>query len=258
VTSTEPQAPGDAAPLRLEIIVLDVDDALRAQAGGADRIEVVSDIDRGGLTPSASLVHGIARQCQLPQMVMLRPHDRSFVYSDEDMQQIREAVAMVRDAGAQGLVFGALTPAGAIDIGRLDQVLRWADGLPVTFHRAFDAAVDLALAFSELTSYRGAIAQVLTSGGAPTASPWSVAASATLPWPSCAITPGRGSSMSAAGRDWAVTTACASMPCAWPACALCSRRTHWNDLAAAPRPARRRGQLAGLRRMRARSASRQP
>ncbi len=170
MTSTEPQAPGDAAPLRLEIIVLDVDDALRAQAGGADRIEVVSDIDRGGLTPSASLVHGIARQCQLPQMVMLRPHDRSFVYSDEDMQQIREAVAMVRDAGAQGLVFGALTPAGAIDIGRLDQVLRWADGLPVTFHRAFDAAVDLALAFSELTSYRGAIAQVLTSGGAPTAS----------------------------------------------------------------------------------------
>jgi copper homeostasis protein len=164
------QAPGDAGLPRLEVIALDVDDALRAQAGGADRVEVVSAIDRGGLTPRAALVRGIARCCGLTQMVMLRPHDRSFVYTDDEMVLIREAVAMARDAGAHGLVFGALTSEGAIDTGRLEQVLRWADGMPLTFHRAFDAAADLQQAFSVLGHYRGAIAQVLTSGGQATAS----------------------------------------------------------------------------------------
>ena len=164
------QAPGHLALPQLEIIALDVDDALRALAGGANRVEVVSAIDRGGLTPSAALVQGIARRCGLAQMVMLRPHDRSFVYTDDEMLLIREAVAMARDAGAHGLVFGALTSEGAIDASRLERVLRWADGMPLTFHRAFDAAADLQQAFAVLGNYRGAIAQVLTSGGQPTAS----------------------------------------------------------------------------------------
>jgi copper homeostasis protein len=164
------QPPDDGAPPQLEIIALDVDDALRAQAGGADRVEVVSAIDRGGLTPSAALVQGIARRCSVLQMVMLRPHDRSFVYTDDDMALIREAVAMARDAGAVGLVFGALTSEGLVDTGRLEQVLRWGNGLPLTFHRAFDQAADLQQAFSVLGGYRGAISQVLTSGGKPTAS----------------------------------------------------------------------------------------
>jgi len=164
------QAPGHLALPQLEIIALDVDDALRAQAGGANRVEVVSAIDRGGLTPSAALVQGIARRCRVSQMVMLRPHGRSFVYTDDEMALVREAVAMARDAGAHGLVFGALTSEGAVDTARLEQVLRWADGMPVTFHRAFDAAADLQQAFTVLGHYRGAIAQVLTSGGQPSAS----------------------------------------------------------------------------------------
>jgi len=164
------RTPDDGGSPLLEIIALDVDDALRAQAGGADRVEVVSAIERGGLTPSAALVQGIARRCSVVQMVMLRPHDRSFVYTDDDMALIREAVAMARDAGAGGLVFGALTLEGGVDTARLEQVLRWADGLPLTFHRAFDAAADLQQAFSVLGAYRGPIAQVLTSGGHPKAS----------------------------------------------------------------------------------------
>lgn len=164
------QTTGDANLPQLEVIALDVDDALRAQAGGANRVEVVSAIDRGGLTPSAALVQGIARRCGIAQMVMLRPHDRSYVYTDDEMVLIGEAVAMARDAGARGLVFGALTSEGAIDTGRLEKVLRWADGMPLTFHRAFDAAADLQQAFAVLGNYRGAIAQVLTSGGQPTAS----------------------------------------------------------------------------------------
>lgn len=153
----------------LEVIVLSADDARQAEAAGADRIEVVSSIECGGLTPAAEVVQAIARQVGCPQMVMLRPHARSFVYDDADMRSVSESVAMARDAGAQGLVFGALTADGEIDIARLEQVLRWADGLPVTFHRAFDSAADLPRAARVLSRYRGLIAQLLTSGGQPTA-----------------------------------------------------------------------------------------
>lgn len=155
--------------MRIEVIVLGIADALQAEAAGAHRLEVVSAMEHGGLTPSAEVVQAIARACRVPAMVMVRPHARSFVYGDADMRKVQESIAMAHGAGAHGLVFGALTTRGEIDTARLEQVLRWADGLPVTFHRAFDQACDLRAAFSVLGRYRGAVAQVLTSGGAPSA-----------------------------------------------------------------------------------------
>lgn len=153
----------------IEVIALTARDACEAEAAGADRIELVTDMAQGGLTPSARTVDEVVRQCRLPVMVMVRPHARSFRYDEADMRQVREGVAMVRDAGAHGVVFGALTEDGDIDRAALDQVLRWADGLPLTFHRAFDAARDPVRAFGELSAYRGEVAQLLTSGAAPTA-----------------------------------------------------------------------------------------
>lgn len=155
--------------IRIEVIALSARDAINAEAGGADRIELVSDMAQGGLTPAVEVIRDVVRQCRLPVMVMLRPHARSFVYDDVDMGRVHAALALARDAGAHGVVFGALTPEGDIDRARLEQVLRWADGLPLTFHRAFDAARDPAQAFVDLGDYRGPVAQVLTSGAAPTA-----------------------------------------------------------------------------------------
>jgi copper homeostasis protein len=157
------------ADVFIEVIALSVQDALDAEAAGADRIELVSDMAQGGLTPAAEVIRDVVRRCRLPVMVMLRPHARSFVYDEADMHHVHAALALARDAGAHGVVFGALTPEGDIDRARLEQVLRWADGLPLTFHRAFDAARDPARAFVELGDYRGAVAQLLTSGAAPTA-----------------------------------------------------------------------------------------
>lgn len=157
------------APVLIEVIALSAQDARDAEAAGADRLELVSDMAQGGLTPAADVVHDVVKQCRLPVMVMVRPHARSFSYDEADRRQMREAIAMVRDAGAHGVVFGALTPEGDIDRACLDQVLRWADGLPLTFHRAFDAVRDPVRAFGTLSAYRGAVTQLLTSGAAPTA-----------------------------------------------------------------------------------------
>ncbi|WP_377152780.1 copper homeostasis protein CutC [Roseateles sp. UC29_93] len=147
----------------IEVIALSAQDARDAEAAGADRLELVSDMAQGGLTPAADVVRDVVKQCRLPVMVMVRPHARSFSYDEADRRQMREAVAMIRDAGAHGVVFGALTPEGDIDRACLDQVLRWADGLPLTFHRAFDAVRDPVRAFGALSAYRGAVTQLLTS-----------------------------------------------------------------------------------------------
>lgn len=155
--------------LLIEVIVLSAEEARDAEAAGADRVELVADMAVGGLTPPAAVVHEVVRRCGLPVMVMARPHARSFCYDEADMRAVRDAVALARDAGAEGVVFGALTPEGDIDRAALERVLRWADGLSVTFHRAFDAARDPAHAFAVLGQYRGAVAQLLTSGAAPTA-----------------------------------------------------------------------------------------
>ncbi len=152
----------------LEAIVLGPEDARQARACGIDRLEAVASIDAGGLTPDETALRGILA-AGVPTMVMLRPHARSFVYDEADMRAVFGAIAMARRLGAHGLVFGALTPDGRIDTHRLEQVLDAAAGLPVTFHRAFDAAADLRAAHAVLGRYRSAVAQVLTSGGRPTA-----------------------------------------------------------------------------------------
>lgn len=145
----------------LEAIVLGPEDARQARACGIDRLEAVASIDAGGLTPDETALRGILA-AGVPTMVMLRPHARSFVYDEADMRAVFGAIAMARR-------LGALTPDGRIDTHRLEQVLDAAAGLPVTFHRAFDAAADLRAAHAVLGRYRSAVAQVLTSGGRPTA-----------------------------------------------------------------------------------------
>ncbi|HEY9524578.1 MAG TPA: copper homeostasis protein CutC, partial [Thermopolyspora sp.] len=57
----------------LEVVTLDVRDAVAAEQGGADRLEVVADMAADGLTPDPATVAAIAKECALPQMVMLRP-----------------------------------------------------------------------------------------------------------------------------------------------------------------------------------------
>lgn len=133
-----------------------------------DRLEAVASIAQGGLTPPAGVLRGILA-AGVPTMVMLRPHARGFVYDAADMRAVLDAAAMARRLGAHGLVFGTLTRAGQVDTVQLEQVLDAANGLPVTFHRAFDASADLHAAHATLARYRGPVAQVLSSGGRATA-----------------------------------------------------------------------------------------
>ncbi|OCT14418.1 hypothetical protein A8709_26800 [Paenibacillus pectinilyticus] len=151
----------------LEVIATSLEDAVRAEAGGADRIELVSDLRQGGLTPDMALVKRITDSVRIPVHVMIRPHARSFHMSKSDVSAMRLAIQSAEQAGAAALVWGVLTPELEIDRGTIEELLA-ASSLPVTFHRAFDEIKQQEEALQILQTYKG-IRSVLTSGGAPSA-----------------------------------------------------------------------------------------
>jgi copper homeostasis protein len=150
----------------LEVIATTVADARAAERAGANRIELVTAMGEGGLTPSIGLIEGVVDAVRIPVNVILRPHSRSFVYDADDYAvMLRDARAIVK-ARANAIVVGMLTPNGDVDIDGLSRIIDAADGLQVTFHRAFDEARDLHAAFDALLKLEP-VTNVLTSGGKP-------------------------------------------------------------------------------------------
>jgi copper homeostasis protein len=149
----------------LEVIATCIDDVRKIVEGGGQRIELVSALTEGGLTPSRALIENAVRvAASLPVMAMIRPHARSFVYSREDLKIMREDLETALSCGVAGVVLGALTPEDEVDREALDRLLS-ADlkGRSVTFHRALDQTADLLRAFTQLRDYP--VDRALTSGG---------------------------------------------------------------------------------------------
>ena len=147
----------------LEIAAFDVASALVATWAGADRVELCAGAGEGGTTPSLGALETVLEQAAVPVFAMVRARGGSFVYdADEHAAMRRDARHLVR-TGAQGLVFGALCEEGAVDEDAVRAIVEIAEGRPVTFHRAFDAACEPWEALEALV--RCGVARVLTSGG---------------------------------------------------------------------------------------------
>ena len=150
----------------LEVIATTVADARLAAQAGADRLELITGMGEGGLTPSLGLIEAVTAAVDIPVNVIVRPHSRSFVFDDDDFAVMLRDVRAVAAAGANGVVIGMLTPDGEIDREGLARAIDAADGLAITFHRAFDETRDLHEALDVLLGF-DAVTNVLTSGGKP-------------------------------------------------------------------------------------------
>lgn len=151
----------------LEICCQSAQDALLAQEGGADRIELNADLDHGGLTPSVGALRAAKRLSGLPVYCMLRPRPGGFCYSAAERLTMREDARALLDAGADGLVFGLLDEKGRPEEEGCARLLEEAAGKPCVFHRALDLCPDREGALEALV--RLGFCRVLTSGGARTA-----------------------------------------------------------------------------------------
>ena len=144
-----------------------VESAINAEKGGASRLELCSNLVEGGTTPSLGLLRVIKDRVKIPIYVMLRPRGGDFVYSEDDYQVMKKNLVLFKENGADGIVFGILTPDGEIDVTRSNEVIQLSRPLPVTFHRAFDMVKDPVNSLSTLISL--GVDRVLTSGQDSTA-----------------------------------------------------------------------------------------
>ncbi|MEU0339095.1 copper homeostasis protein CutC [Streptomyces bobili] len=126
----------------LEVIALDARDAVAAQAGGADRLEVVTDIAADGLTPPVPAFAAIRDAVDLDLRVMLRLSDGFAAGDAADVGRLVRAAGQLRAAGADQFVFGFLDTEGGVDLPAVERVVAELDGCPWTFHRAIDHTAD--------------------------------------------------------------------------------------------------------------------
>ncbi|MCP4092956.1 MAG: copper homeostasis protein CutC [Planctomycetes bacterium] len=151
----------------LEICTETLSGVRAASTGGAQRIELCSALDLDGLTPSEELIAAARADSDLELLVMVRPQPGIFEVDTELLKTMCAQIERVTAMGADGVVCGCLLADGQIDVPTLQELVKAACGLPLTFHRAFDQTPDL-LAACEVLIDNG-VSRVLTSGGAATA-----------------------------------------------------------------------------------------
>jgi copper homeostasis protein len=151
-----------------EACVETFEEAILAEKRGANRIELCSDLANDGLTPLFELMQKTCSTLKIPVMVMIRPRAGNFIYSKDEIVQMKAEIDQAKKVGASGIVFGLLTPENKIDFENTRILAEYAMPLPVTFHKAIDELGDQVEGVQELLKIKN-IKRILTSGGKPTA-----------------------------------------------------------------------------------------
>ena len=147
----------------LEVIACSVADAVEAERGGANRLEIIRDFERGGLTPPFELVRDIVAAVSLPVRVMLRESDGYTVAGEGEVERLCQAARDLSKLRIDGVVLGFVRE-GEIDVDLTERVLACAPTLKATFHHAFEETVDPFASIEELKRI-AQVDRILASGG---------------------------------------------------------------------------------------------
>ena len=150
-----------------ELCVDSVESAINAGKGSGKRLELCSNLVIGGTTPTEALFNEVKRNTELPVHVLIRPRFGDFLYSEYEVNIIRDEVIKFRELGADGVVIGMLNKDGEVDVENMKKVLAERGNMKVTFHRAFDMCKDPIKAFKDIKDL--GIDILLTSGQKKTA-----------------------------------------------------------------------------------------
>lgn len=163
--------------LETELCAYSIEAVGTAAKEGVTRVELCASPSEGGTTPSAAAIavartvsaHFAAAQGNLPVelSVMIRPRGGDFLYSGVEFAQMRHEIVFARECGADGVVFGLLTPEGDVDVERTRRLVEAAYPMECTFHRAFDVAREPLRALEDVIA--AGCRRILTSGRRATA-----------------------------------------------------------------------------------------
>lgn len=146
----------------LEVCVDSYTSMITAKKAGADRIELCSALNIGGLTPSYGLMKKAKDLKDIEVFVMIRPRSGDFLYDDNEFETMKDDIILAKEMGFQGVVTGILLSNGNIDIDRMKELVKTAHPLKVVLHRAFDDAKDPIEDIPKLIEM--GICRILTSG----------------------------------------------------------------------------------------------
>lgn len=145
----------------LEVCVDSAEGLAAASEGGADRIELCSALDVGGLTPSRGMM-ALAARAPVPVYAMIRPRAGDFVFDAANREIMLGDIDVARESGLAGVVLGASRVDGSLDINLLAALAERANDMGRTLHRAFDLVPDPIEALERATSL--GFERILTSG----------------------------------------------------------------------------------------------
>lgn len=128
--------------MTVEIVVYNIESALKAQEGGANRIELCDNPGEGGTTPSYGTIELVRQNISMDVFVMIRPRGGDFCYSSYEFHSMKRDISQCQKLSVDGVVFGILNPNGTIDKKRCKELIDQAQPLKVTCHRAFDMTRD--------------------------------------------------------------------------------------------------------------------
>ncbi len=153
--------------LPLEICVFNTATAIAAAEAGADRIELCENYANGGTTPSYGYLKTTREKVSIPIFPMIRPRGGDYFHRPEEIEIIQKDIALCKELGFDGVVFGLLNRDGSIDRENTARLVELAYPLDVTFHRAFDRCKNPLEALETIIAC--GCTRILTSGQYPKA-----------------------------------------------------------------------------------------
>lgn len=128
--------------MKIEIVVYNIESALRAQEGGADRIQLCDNPSESGTTPSYGTIELVRQNVSMDVYVLIRPRGGDFYYSSYEFHSMKRDISQCQKLSVDGIVFGILNPDGTIDKKRCKELIAQAKPLKITCNRAFDMTRD--------------------------------------------------------------------------------------------------------------------
>lgn len=150
---------------KLEIACFNLESALIAQKAGADRVELCAKMSVGGTTPTIEMIQQARENLAIDLHVMIRPRGGNFVYSDVEFEQMKSEIETIKKLGVNGFVFGILNEDKTINIEKNKVLVEFSTPFPCSFHRAFDAVLNVEKALEDVVSC--GFLTILTSGTFP-------------------------------------------------------------------------------------------
>ena len=147
----------------LEIACFNLNSSMIAEKAGAHRIEFCSNYNLGGTTPSNSDISEIKKKVHIPVHVIIRPRGGNFIYTNEEIEQMKRSIEVCKQNKIDGVVFGNLNSDHTINELQCKELIELAKPMKTVFHRAIDELNNIEEGFKKLIELK--FDAVLTSGG---------------------------------------------------------------------------------------------